>query len=427
VSWGQRGRFGHRHGPPWPDDVGDTGDDDHIADDVDLDGVPLGECDDRCPAPPWERRGRMHRLHHRMHRRMFRDWRHHPWLDPSGRGPWAWYLRARLQKRVFFACGLAIAVGAVAASLLHDRGDPKWWAVITVFVLLWIGAGMIAWQLARPFVAVVRAAREIGNGKLSTRIDTHHGGELGALAGAINDMARRIEKQMRDQRQLLAVVSHELRTPLGHMRVLLETGRDTGGADARLIDELEREVIDLDRLVDRLLASSRLEFATLDRRKIDLVAIAVNAVETAGVPADRLSVDGDVRAFGDATLLRRAIANLLDNARVHGGGAVAVCVARRGGEVVVTVDDDGPGVPAERREAMFEAFARGGDGGSLGLGLALVRRIAAAHGGRAWIEDRPGGGARVGFSISLAPVEPAPSTGRAGVAADGQAPGSPRR
>jgi signal transduction histidine kinase len=90
-----------------------------------------------------------------------------------------------------------------------------------------------------------------------------------------------------------------------------------------------------------------------------------------------------------------------------------VCVARREGEVVVTVDDAGGGVPEERREAMFEAFARGGDGGSLGLGLALVRRIAVAHAGRAWIEDRPGGGARVAFSISLAPVDPAPAAPRA--------------
>jgi signal transduction histidine kinase len=274
--------------------------------------------------------------------------------------------------------------------------------MIGVFAILWISSGAIAWQLTHSYVAVVRAARDIGDGKYATRIPSH-GGELGVLAGAINDMATKIEKQMRDQRQLLAVVSHELRTPLGHMRVLLDTGRDTGAAQARFVDELEREVIELDRLVDRLLASSRLEFATLDRRTVDLAAVAVAAVEAAAVPADRLAVDGDVRIPGDATLLRRALANLLDNARVHGGGAVAMTVCRRGDEVRICVDDAGPGVPTEAREKMFEAFTRGDDAGSLGLGLALVRRIAVAHGGKAWIEDRPGGGARVVMTVAAPP------------------------
>src|SRR6185436_9849531 len=108
-----------------------------------------------------------------------------------------------------------------------------------------------------------------------------------------------------------------------------------------------------------------------------------------------------------ATLIRRAIANLVDNARVHGGGVRAVRVERRGGEVVVEVDDRGPGVPLAERERVFEPFERAGRGGSLGLGLALVRRIATAHGGRAWIEDAPDGGARVSLAIAIAPA-PAP-------------------
>ena len=352
-------------------------------------------------------RDRHHRHHHIRHHHHGRwpggppPWRGGPWHDLHERRTWIPHILVRLRWRVFVMCGVAIGLSLAAGGLLRPDGELRWWPIAGTFILLWIAAGAISWQLMRPFIAVVRAARAIGDGKLSTRIETHHPGELGALATAINDMAARIEKQVGDQRQLLAVVSHELRTPLGHMRLLLETGRDAGGTDARLIDELEKEVLELDRLVDRLLASSRLEFATFDHRKVDLAAVAVAAVEAAGVPADRLAVEGDVRIEGDATLLRRAIANLLENAHGHGGGAVAIRVMRRGDEVVVEVDDAGEGVPAERREALFEPFARGGGSGSLGLGLALVRRIAQAHGGRAWIDDRPGGGARVAFAVAV--------------------------
>jgi signal transduction histidine kinase len=89
---------------------------------------------------------------------------------------------------------------------------------------------------------------------------------------------------------------------------------------------------------------------------------------------------------------------LIDNARVHGGGAVAVRIERRAGQIAIEVDDAGPGVAADRRADAFRAFVPS-SGGGLGLGLALVSRIAVAHGGGAWIDERPGGGARVGFTV----------------------------
>jgi len=107
----------------------------------------------------------------------------------------------------------------------------------------------------------------------------------------------------------------------------------------------------------------------------------------------------NVRAQVDPTLVRRAVANLVENARVHGGGVVGVKVERRGAQIAVEVDDSGPGVPADKREEAFRAFSPS-SGGGLGLGLALVSRIAVAHGGGAWIGDRPGGGARIGFTVA---------------------------
>jgi signal transduction histidine kinase len=184
------------------------------------------------------------------------------------------------------------------------------------------------------------------------------------------------------------------------MRVLIDTARDT--RDRHALAELEREVLVLDDLVGRLLASSRLEFGNLDCRPIDLGELVSDVATAAGVAPEAIEALGDVRASVDPTLVRRAVANLLDNARVHGGGAVAVRIERRARQVAIEVDDAGPGVPADRRADAFRAFVPSRAGG-LGLGLALVSRIAVAHGGGAWITDRPGRGARVGFTVELAP------------------------
>jgi two-component system, OmpR family, sensor kinase len=157
----------------------------------------------------------------------------------------------------------------------------------------------------------------------------------------------------------------------------------------------------LDDLVGRLLASSRLEFGSLDRRVLDLGELVTDIATSSGVAPEMIEAIGDVKAAIDPTLVRRALANLLDNARVHGGGAAAVRIERRAGQVAIEVDDAGPGVPADRRADAFRAFVPS-SGGGLGLGLALVSRIAVAHGGGAWIAERPGGGARVGFAVSVA-------------------------
>jgi signal transduction histidine kinase len=201
-----------------------------------------------------------------------------------------------------------------------------------------------------------------------------------------------------DQRELLAGVSHEIRTPLARIRVLLELGRSRGG-DAKTFDELEREVVEIDALVGQLLASARLDFADLSVRALDGADVARRALERAGVAADVLDVPaGAVLPFeGDATLLARALANLLENARRHGGGVTRLGVsAPREGVVAFEVEDAGPGFPAagETREKQERHE------GSLGLGLVLVRRIADAHRGALTMGNRDGGGARVRLEVS---------------------------
>lgn len=310
-----------------------------------------------------------------------------------------WWLQSRMRARIFIWMALAVCAGGFIGYRMDSH--PRWWQIGVGALILFAASGGIAYRVTRPLLMVVRAARDIGDGKLDLQLDpTAHGGEVRVLATAINDMVDKIRQQMADQRQLLAAVSHELRTPLGHMRVLVETERERRGTSPAL-DELEREILVLDDLVGRLLASSRLEFGNLDLRRLDLGELITDVATSAGVAPEAIEAIGDVGAAIDPTLVRRAIANLLDNARVHGGGVVAVRIERRAGQIAIEVDDAGPGVAADRRADSFRAFVPS-SGGGLGLGLALVSRIAVAHGGGAWIDDRPGGGARIGFSVNAA-------------------------
>jgi signal transduction histidine kinase len=356
-----------------------------------------GECrKDQAYRERLARKARKHERHRERWRRMHEE--REMWMRGGRHSWWPWWLQARMRRRTFSWLAIAFA-GGVAVGYYH-WDHARWWHILLFAIVLSIVSGAIAVRMTRPLLMAIRAAQDIGEGKLDTRLDVdRHRGETRLLALALNDMAARIEQQLKDQRQLLAAVSHELRTPLGHMRVLIETARDQ--ASTKPLDELEREVLVLDDLVGKLLASSRLEFGNLDRRDIDLGQLVTDVVTGAGIAPEAIEANGDVRANVDPTLISRAVANLVDNARVHGGGATAVRIERRAGQVVIEVDDAGPGVPVDRRADAFRAFVPSSAGG-LGLGLALVSRIAVAHGGGAWIGDCPGGGARVGFTVAAA-------------------------
>lgn len=163
----------------------------------------------------------------------------------------------------------------------------------------------------------------------------------------------------------------------------------------------------MDALVAELLASSRLDFSALTLSAFNANDAARRALEREGMPAERLAVEGsgpaEIRA--DATLVARALANLIGNAKSHGGGLTELKVVADAAYVAFEASDAGPGFSEADAPRVFEPFYRGSadktpDCPSLGLGLALVRRIAEAHGGTAYARNLAGGGALVGFRVA---------------------------
>lgn len=304
-----------------------------------------------------------------------------------------------------------VGVGRVQLCAERHHKRAPWKVIlplIAVGLVLWLASGRIARRLTRPLGELVRVTEEIGAGKLSTRagMGCRTPDEVGALAHSINDMASRIERQLNDQRVLLAAVSHELRTPLGHLRILVELARQQG-TDRKLLDDIEDEVVEIDELVGELLASSRLDFTALSPQRLDPAEVARRALERIGLDGEVLELDGTPPLINaDPTLIARALANLLDNAVKHGGGVSKLRVSAHEGRVAFAVEDRGPGLRPGDESKVFEPFYRRDDGsgskGTLGLGLSLVRRIAEAHGGRAYAENKREGGARVSLELAAA-------------------------
>jgi signal transduction histidine kinase len=261
---------------------------------------------------------------------------------------------------------------------------------------------VIARRLTRPLGELVRVTRAIGGGDLAARVrlGRHQAGEVGALADSVNEMASRIERQLKEERTLLAAVSHEIRSPLARLRMLVELVR-TG--DAARLEEIERELVGIDALIGKLLASARLEFGELRAQHLPARDLARRALEAASLPEALLDDQSAGETLEvDPTLVGRALGNLLENAVTHAGGVERLVVSRETvrGTLLVRFEvlDRGPGFGSQDLSRVFEAFYSGrasaSAAGSLGLGLALVARIARAHRGRAFAENRSDGGAR---------------------------------
>jgi signal transduction histidine kinase len=286
---------------------------------------------------------------------------------------------------------------------------PEWQSGIGLLIVLAVlfiavsaGALPVVRRLTRRLEALKLGVEQFGAGALSHRVDVTGHDEVAAVAASFNVAASRVEALVRSHQSLLANASHELRSPLARMKMAVSMLEYAPPEQrATLKREIDTNVGELDALVEEVLLASRLDAAqTRDKsERIDLLGLA--AEEAANVDA---AVVGDsVNVIGEERLVRRALRNLLENARRYGGSEIQVVTEQVQGRAQVRVCDRGPGVPEALRERIFEAFYRlpghAEQAGGVGLGLSLVKQIAERHGGSVCCEGRDGGGSC--FVLSL--------------------------
>ena len=298
-----------------------------------------------------------------------------------------------------------------------DRGGPPpwvrpqtgfFWLMGLVGLAVAIGLFPIVRRLTQRLETLQRGVQRWGEGDLAARVPEDGQDEVADLARRFNAAAARIETLVRSHKSLLANASHELRSPLTRIRMGLELMGDGGRPNDGARGEIARNIGELDQLIDEILLSSRLDAREADMGTVEAVDLTgLAAEECARTEADLDLAEGTDNAAltvsGVPRLLRRAIRNLLENARRYGAGDISVRLDATERFARIHVDDRGPGVPAALRERIFEPFYRlpgaSEREGGVGLGLALVKSIVERHGGTVACEDRPGGGAS--FVIAL--------------------------
>jgi signal transduction histidine kinase len=283
-----------------------------------------------------------------------------------------------------------------------------WAGVAAALLTTLLGAALGWWaasRVLRPLNDVARAATRLASGDLEARAPTTTDPDLTAISSSFNAMAETLAGRIRRDAQFAADVSHELRSPLTTMTAsasVIEARRaELSPVAQEAVDLLVADIGRFAQLLEDLLDLAR-DHEPVDSRSQPSVDLADLAVMALGSRTGLLSRRGDTTVHADRRRMSRVIANLVQNADLHGDGVTGVVVEQAGetGDVVrLSVMDAGPGVPPQDREAVFDRFSRGTSTPSrastmgTGLGLALVRDHVRAHGGACWYEESPSGGA----------------------------------
>lgn len=333
-------------------------------------------------------------------------------------------------------------IGAVALStpprteragvftFLGDVNTSVLLSTLGVALLAAVAAILFSRRLTRPLAHLTAATERMAGGDYSARVKVRAPREVHHLASSFNDMAAALERDVRElrwqaqlRRELVANVSHELATPLTAIEGFTEALRDElvqdPAARQETVRTIAREAARLHRLVEQLrqVVLYEADAHALDRAPLALAPLIEEtlAVLMPEVEQKRIVVTNTVRAelppvFADGDRVTEILLNLLDNALRHtpDGGHIEVAGEARGGMVWISVADDGPGVPPDQRERIFERFyrldtSRSAQTGGTGLGLAIVKELIEAHGGSIHVEDREAGGVRFRFSLPIAP------------------------
>lgn len=304
--------------------------------------------------------------------------------------------------------------GELRISFLWDRADfvrehNRWLLGLIILLLATIGI-TYAVQLSqlRPLGWLRTGVEAVSRGDFSTRVPVKREDEIGRVARAFNEMTRRVEQTMADRERLLADVSHELRSPLARIKVALELLPESEKREA-----IARDVREMVSLTTVLLERERVRTQT-DRLETEPIDVATLALEVVASFADRqpgVEVEdpaGEATVEADPALLRILLQNLIDNAvkfSSAGSGPIRVKIREDGGDLRLTVDDQGLGIPQEDASRVFDPFVKldpsRGHHTGYGLGLNLCQRIVEAHQGSIELTARAEGGTRASVRLPL--------------------------
>ncbi len=309
-------------------------------------------------------------------------------------------------------------------------------AALGVLFVASLGVGwVIAGRVLRPIGRITSVARDIQATDLSRRIElAGPDDELKQLADTFDAMLARLDAAFAAQRQFVADASHELRNPLAIIRTNVDVALADPDADPQdlrhTITVVKRAGDRMSRLVDDLLALARRQEPTLEHERVDLGAAVAEAsddflvpAEARGIVLDR-AIAPEVVVIGDRDALKRAVANLLENAvrLAPASTRIKLATGSEGGRAWIAVADEGPGIAAEDQQHVFDRFwradkARSRADGGTGLGLAIVRQIAESHGGHVRLHSKVGVGSTFVIWLPIAPAAREPASRQAPVPA----------
>jgi len=328
----------------------------------------------------------------------------------------------RLQLAALALIGVCVPLVAVLASGLvmfgtHDFGKLALVALLSALAAL-AGALALGGRILRPLAQLRAVSRRLASGDLGARAPERGPREVQELNASFNEMAASLERLFDARRELVAWASHDLRTPLASLRAMVEAVEDDLAEPREYFGAIRIQTEILSELVEDLFELARIDAGalTLELRDApvgELVSRCVSSLEAEARARDvelraRVSANPVVRVAPDK--VERVLLNLLTNAVRHSppSGEVAVVVERDTNYALVAVEDRGDGLSPVATQRMFERFwredaSRSGLTGRSGLGLAIARGLVQAQGGTIWAENRDGGGARVAFTLPLAP------------------------
>ncbi|PHS77524.1 MAG: two-component sensor histidine kinase [Rhodospirillaceae bacterium] len=278
-----------------------------------------------------------------------------------------------------------------------------------VFVLMMVGTSVLLFFVAmifmrnqvRPIRKLAEAADDFGKGRDTPRFKPEGATEVRRAAGAFISMRNRIKRQIQQRTDMLAGVSHDLRTPLTRMKLQLEMMNDDDG-----VADLKTDIADMEHMLGEYLAFVRGEGEekAVDTNITDMLSQIALQARRKGGNID-LHCEVEIIAAVKTNALKRSLTNFVDNA-VRYGGNTSIRAALRGEMVEIVIDDDGPGIPEDKRDEVFKPFvrldaSRNPETGGVGLGMTIARDAIRGHGGEILLEDAPGGGLRVKVSLPV--------------------------